>query len=474
MPTPTTVIPGQAQRWNNKEGKACKLHGHFAIVFLGGSYIMENMLERQHLLAKLLSFAKFEYQHRYAKRHQFDWRQQARPEQLPPQGDWRVWLILAGRGFGKTRTGSETIRRWVTEEGVRRIALVGQTEAEVRDVMIEGQSGLLSVHPDEERPIFEPSKRRLTWPNGSTATVFSAENPEQLRGPQFEACWIDEFAKFRNPQEVWDQLNFCLRLGPHPRTLITTTPKNTKMLKYLLSGEGTWVTVTRGQTFDNAANLSPAFIEEMKRRYGATRLGQQELYGLLLEDIDGALWRSELIEPYRVKPDQIPTLSRVVVAVDPAITAETQSDETGIIVAGIDSQEKVYVLKDLSGRYTPLQWGHRAVEAYHSYQADRVVFETNQGGDMVQTIIHQIDATISFKGVHATRGKAIRAEPVVALYEQGHVHHASVGLEKLEQQLLEYVPGESKKSPDRLDALVWAITELRLQPRIIEPSVWGF
>lgn len=401
----------------------------------------------------------------------YEWHRWARPNQLPPPGNWHVWLIMAGRGFGKTRTAAETIRHWVGEKRFSRIALIADTESEARDIMVEGESGLLAVHPCDQRPLYEPSKRRITWSNGAVATLFSAENYEQLRGAQFDCVWIDELAKFRYGVEVWDQMSFGLRLGPNPRILVTTTPRPTQIIHNLMQGEGNWVHVTRGTTFENADNLSPAFINHIKNQYEGTHLGEQELYGQLLTEVEGALWRHDLIES--IKVTKIPPLKRIVVAVDPATTSNQSSDETGIIVAGVGEDDYAYILQDLSGKYTPNQWAKRAIETYHLHKADRVVAEVNQGGDMVKSIIHTLDPRISFKAVQATRGKVLRAEPVLALYEQRRVFHKRNGLEKLAEQMCSYVPSQNKPSPDRLDALVWAITELMLTGKSQSPPrIW--
>lgn len=390
----------------------------------------------------------------------YDWLKVARPAQLPPDGAWKAWLIMAGRGFGKTRTGAETIRQWVKENRYRRIALIADTETEARHIMVEGDSGLLTLHPPEERPKYEPSKRRLTWPNGAVATIFTAENYEQLRGAQFDCVWIDELAKFRRAMEMWDQMSFGLRIGPNPRIVITTTPRPNDIIHMLLEGEGDWVTITHGTTFDNAINLSPSFIEHVQKRYEGTSMGEQELYGKVLSDVEGALWHHKMVEDLKVK--DIPPLKRVVVAVDPATTSSASSHETGIVVAGVCDQGNTYVLQDLSGKFTPNQWANRAIGAYYHFKADRLVAEVNQGGDMVKTIIQGLDPRVSYKNVQAQRDKMLRAEPVLALYEQRRVFHTRFGLEALEEQMCTYVPSQTKKSPDRLDALVWAVTELVL------------
>ncbi|WOJ89897.1 terminase family protein [Methylocapsa polymorpha] len=303
-----------------------------------------------------------------------DWSAKARPEQLPPPGNWSHWLILAGRGFGKTRTGAE-YGRSIAEAGVSRIALVGPTAADVRDTMVEGESGILSICPDWSRPTYEPSKRRLTWPNGTIATMFSSEEPERLRGPQHHVAWCDELAAWSNVGETWDMLLFGLRLGAHPRTTITTTPKPIKILKELVARNGQDVVVTRGSTYDNRANLAPAFFSQIVRRYENTRLGRQELNAEILEDIEGALWSRSSIELGRVSRDYFLDFQRIVVAIDPAVSVGEDSDETGIIVAGIDYEGEGYVLEDLSGRYSPTEWATKAIGAFRRHRADRIVAE---------------------------------------------------------------------------------------------------
>ena len=398
------------------------------------------------------------------EQEKYQWDRYARAKQRVPAGSWRTWLILAGRGFGKTRTGSETLRQWVGSGQAKRIALIGATEGEVRDVMIEGDSGLLSIYPPENKPVYESSKGRVTWPNGAMATIFSAENYEKLRGPQFDAAWIDELCKFRSDREVWDQLNFSLRLGKNPRVIITTTPRPTVLLKELLQGEKKGdVHVTTGTTYENLGNLSKGFMGIMSQKYGGTTLGKQELEGKILSNVQGALWTNDLMASAVRRRNDMPEFTRLVVAVDPAITSHGKSDESGIIVAAKDKDNCAYILHDYSGKYTPHGWAKKAIEAYNLFEADCIVAEVNQGGDMVESVVRSIEPTISFKGVHASRGKVLRAEPVLALYEQNRVFHVKGSqLVKLEEQMLGYVPGLTKKSPDRLDALVWAVTELLL------------
>ncbi len=387
-----------------------------------------------------------------ALRH--DWHGHARADQLPPAGDWFGWLILAGRGWGKTRTGAEWVRGEVEGNRAGRIALVGPTAADVRDVMVEGQSGLLAVSPASFRPVYEPSKRRLTWPNGALPFCFSAEEAERLRGPQHDAAWCDELGAWADAEATWDQLMFGLRLGARPRVAITTTPKPTRLIRALVGRPD--FRVTRGRTADNAANLAPTFLETIVGRYGGTRLGRQELDAEILEDVPGALWTRDRIEALRV--ERAPELRRVVVAIDPAVTAGEDSDETGLVVAGVGADGHGYVLEDASGRHAPTEWARRAVALFHRHGADRIVAEVNQGSALVEATLRVVDGNVPYRGVHASRGKIIRAEPVSALYEQGRVHHVGA-LPALEDQLCTFAPG-SARSPDRLDALVYALTEL--------------
>ncbi|MDI9846554.1 terminase family protein [Rhodoblastus sp. 17X3] len=388
-----------------------------------------------------------------------DWASKARPQQLPPPDDeWTTWLILAGRGFGKTRTGSEWVRSIAEAGKVHRIALVGPTAGDVRDTMVEGESGILSICPDWNRPTYEPSKRRLTWPNGCIATMFSSEEPERLRGPQHGAAWADELAAWRNVEETWSMLQFGLRLGERPRQVVTTTPKPLKIIKQLVAQDGQDVRVTRGSTYDNRENLAPTFFSQIVRKYEGTRLGRQELNAELLEDVQGALWTRDMIESSRWQDRKGVNLRRIVVAVDPAVSVSETSDETGIVVAAIDDNAEGCILEDLSGKYSPTEWASIAVRAYHRWEADRIVAEANQGGAMVESTIRVIDPNVAITLVHASRGKVARAEPISALYENGRVHHVGMFAE-LEDQLCSFEPG-SNKSPDRLDALVWALTEL--------------
>lgn len=382
----------------------------------------------------------------------WDWKTWGRPNQQAPDGDWRTWLVLAGRGFGKTRTGAEWVRAQVSA-GYGRIALVAPTAADARDVMVEGESGILAIAPPSARPHYEPSKRRITWPNGAIAVTYSADEPDRLRGPQHDSAWCDEAAAWRYP-DAWDMLQMGMRLGPNPRTVVTTTPKPVRLIRDLIKAHDT--VITRGSTFDNAPNLPKPFLDSIKRQYAGTRLGRQELYAELLEDTPGALWTRAMIDDARVSI--VPTMNRVVVAIDPAVTAHETSDETGMVVVGLGTDGHGYVLADRSLRASPDGWARAAVAAYTSWQADRIVAEANNGGDLVETVLRMVDPNVPYRAVRASRGKVSRAEPVAALYEQGRVHHVGV-FDRLEDQMTTYTP-EAAQSPDRLDALVWALTDL--------------
>jgi len=382
----------------------------------------------------------------------YDWKFWARPSQLPPPGDWRVWLILAGRGFGKTRTGAETVIDRVRRRVSKRVGLIAPTAADARDVMVEGESGILACSPPDFRPLYEPSKRRLTWPNGAVATLFSAEEPDRLRGPQHDFIWADEPAAWKYP-ETWDMAMFGLRLGTNPQVVATTTPRPTRLIRDLVADPGT--VVTRGTTYENARNLAPAFLSAIVKKYEGTRLGRQELNGEILDDNPGALWHRGVIENLRVR--EYPPLLRIVVGVDPAVTGSATSDETGIVVVGKDERGHLYVLGDYSVRGSPLDWAKQVAWAVDKHKADRVIGETNNGGDLVEVNLRTVSKSLPFKKVTASRGKYIRAEPVAALYEKGVVHHVGA-FPELEDQMCEWAPGD--ESPDRMDALVWAITEL--------------
>jgi phage terminase large subunit-like protein len=394
------------------------------------------------------------------------WFEIARANQLPPETIWNIWLILAGRGFGKTRTGAEWVKNQVETGAAGRIALVAPTAGDCRDIMLEGQSGIMTISSSWCRPLYEPSKRRLTWPNGATATLFSAEESDRLRGPNHDAAWCDELASWADPQAVWDMLQFTMRVGKHPRTVVTTTPRPIKLIKDLVRREGQDVAVTRGSTYDNKDNLSEPFLAAMKARYEGTRLGRQELFADVLSDTPGALWQLDWIDNGRTKGITWDGLARVVVAIDPAVTSGEDADETGIIAAGIDYAGHGFILEDASGRFQPHEWANIAIGLYKKHQADRIIAERNNGGEMVEATIRSVDPNVSFKSVHASRGKVTRAEPISALYEQGRVSHAGTFTE-LEDQMCAFTSDFSRASagysPDRLDAMVWALTELMLE-----------
>jgi phage terminase large subunit-like protein len=382
------------------------------------------------------------------------WAEIARPEQLPPDGDWRTWLVLAGRGWGKTRTGAETVARWIRDGQIHRVAAVAQTAADARDISMAALRA--AAGPSVA---YQPSLLRLTWPNGATVRSFSAEDPDALRGYEFDAAWSDEVAAWRYP-EAWDQLQFGLRIGG-ARQIVTTTPRPVRVIRNLLKDPT--VTVTRGRTLDNAANLSPEALAYLLERYQGTRLGRQELDAEVLDDVPGALWTRAMIErrsPPRkiVKGVESPDYLRIVVAIDPAVTSGEDSDETGIVVAAKGADGRGYVLADRSCRTSPMAWAKRAIAALDDFGADRIVGEVNNGGDLVETVIRSVRQATPYTAVHASRGKRARAEPIAALYEQGRVSHLAP-MDELEDQLCSYTP-ESGDSPDRLDALVWALTEL--------------
>jgi len=381
--------------------------------------------------------------------------QLARQEQIPTDNeDWNTWLFLAGRGAGKTRTAAEWLAWKAISNENTRWAIVAPTHADARDTCVEGESGILNIL--KEFGVLKDYNRSISeifLTNRSRIKLFSGEEPDRLRGPQFHGGWFDELAAFKRP-DAWDQYQFGARLGQHPQTIVTTTPRPTKLIKDLVDRKG--VHVVRGSTFDNAKNLAPSALAELKLRYENTRLGRQELYGEILDTVEGALWTREMIERARVT--DIPPLIRIVVAIDPAVTNNANSDETGIVAAGITSDNHYYVLSDKSLKASPDAWARQAVNLYHDLGADKIIAETNNGGDMVTLLIKQVDHSAPVKKVTATRGKQLRAEPISSLYEQGRVHHHGYFAE-LETQMCEWTP-ISSESPDRLDALVWAITEL--------------
>ncbi len=404
----------------------------------------------------------------------------ARDDQLPAQvtqeQSWTTWLILGGRGAGKTRAGAE----WVKGMALGRspyaatptspIALVGETFSDVREVMVEGVSGIRAIHTQDNRPEWQASRRRLVWPNGAIAQGFSAEDPESLRGPQFAAAWADELGKWKNPDATWDMLQFGLRLGTNPRQVVTTTPRPIALLKRLAFDKTT--ILSRATTRDNAMHLAPSFLETVVKRYAGTRLGRQELDGEFIEDRADALFPRQILEDARI--DEAPNLQRIVVAIDPPAGGK-RGGTCGIICCGRGDNGTVYVLEDASIEAArPDQWAAKALALYHAREADALVAEINQGGDMVANVIRSIDANVPMTPVRATRGKHIRAEPVAALYAQGKVKHVGV-FPELEDQMCLFGPDglSSGKSPDRLDALVWAVTSLALSGEAGTPRVRG-
>jgi phage terminase large subunit-like protein len=402
---------------------------------------------------------------RAAIKSRHHWKFYSRPnQQIPPDdaipGGWSFWMIDAGRGFGKTRVGAETVRIWVRTNRI--VNLAGPTTDDIRKTMVDGQAGssIMEVCPKNERPIYEPSNRRLVWPNGAVSNLLSAEEPERFRGPQCHKFWADELAAWKYAEEAWDLAMMGLRLGENPQAVITTTPKPTKLIKQILKDPRTFV--TRGTTYENRANLSAKFFEHIIAKYEGTRLGRQELNAELLDDNPTALWRRAEIDALRVK--KAPPLRRVAIGVDPAVSAKADSDDTGIIGVGVDHQwpPHFYVMDDRTGNYRPREWAEQVVAGAKNLGADRVIGEVNNGGDLVEANLRTVDISIPYRAVHASRGKTARAEPVAALYEQGRVHHVGA-MGALEDEMCDWDPSvdpKQQKSPNRMDALVWAIWEL--------------
>lgn len=396
-----------------------------------------------------------------------DWALWARRDQQPPAGRWRTWMLLGGRGAGKTRAGAEWVRGVALGHPgflparAGRIALVAETYADLREVMIDGPSGLLAIHGRGERPAYEATRRRLVWPNGAVALGFSAEDPEALRGPQFDAAWSDEIGKWRLGEEAWDMLQFGLRLGGEPRQVATTTPRVVPLVKRLIGEAGT--VVTRAATRANAANLAPGFLQAVVDTYAGTRLGRQELDGELIEDREDGLWTRAAIEKMRVAA--APELTRIVVAVDPPAGGRGKgSAACGIVAAGLGTDGRGYVLEDATvAGAKPEHWAAQAVALHRRLEADALVAEVNQGGEMVRSVIEGLDPGVPVVAVRATRGKWLRAEPVAALYAQGRIAHVGAH-PQLEDEMAAFgLDGlAGGRSPDRVDALVWALTHLML------------
>lgn len=395
------------------------------------------------------------------------WELTARPSQLPPPGDWLTWLVLAGRGWGKTLVGSQMVRAEVESGRAGRLAIVGATAADVRKYCVEGETGLLAVSPPWFRPIHEPSKTRVVWPNGAVAQLLTAEEPDRLRGDNIHFAWLDELASYQDPDHAWEQVQFTLRLGPRPRSIVTTTPRPVPIITRRLTPEkNPTVVVTRGRTLDNP-NLPQSFVDSLLMQFGSSRLGRQEMDAEILTDNPSALWKLDDIDETRVR--NTPELRRIVVAIDPAVSTNRHSNETGIVVAGVGDcyckgtpELHAFVLGDYSGIFTPAEWAREVRAAYSRHRADRVIAEVNQGGDLVEENLRANGAgNLPITKVHASRGKAIRAEPVAALYEQRKVHHLFVAkLQRLEDQMTQWSPLEDATSPDRVDALVWGLSHL--------------
>jgi phage terminase large subunit-like protein len=413
--------------------------------------------------AKLALFANHP---EIARALRWDWHYWARDDQLlPPEmlpgGGKYTWLPLAGRGWGKTRVGAETVIEEVKSGRSKTIALVAETAADARDVMVEGISGILACSDPEFMPNYIPSKRVLIWPNGARAYTYNAVEPGQLRGPQHDFAWADELAKWRYAQDTWDNLQFGLRIGRHPRQIVTTTPRPIPIVRELVANESTFV--TRGRTLDNAKNLAETFLKEILKKYSGTRLGRQELDAEILDDMPGALWNRAMIE--KCLDLDPPDMARIVVSIDPSGAGDDEeegaSNEIGIVVVGRDFADQAYILDDLSLQAGPEKWAKKAVNAYYKHKADLITAEKNFGGEMVRRVIHAADPNVPVKLVNASRGKVLRAEPVAALYEQGRVFHVGT-FATLEDQMCLLSPRgyAGRGSPDRLDAMVWAVTEL--------------
>lgn len=399
------------------------------------------------------------------QQYDLNWRHLARPHQTPEHNDWLIWLLLGGRGSGKTRTGAEWIREQVAMHGKTRIALVAPTFNDAREVMLEGESGLLNIGYPSERPEFSSTRRRLNWPNGAVGYVYTAEDPDGLRGPQFDAAWADEFCAWSYPDDTLSNLRLALRLGDNPQLVMTTTPKPIPALKKLMKAKG--ILISRGKTSDNADNLAPTFMAAMEEAYGGTRLGRQELSGEFIEDLPGALWTRAMLET--AYTSERPEFSKVILAIDPPVTSGERSDACGLVVAAMTGEgrsAKAYILHDgtVQGR-SPEGWARAAISLAEGWEADYILAEVNQGGELVTSVLRMFDPYIAIRTVHASRGKTARAEPVAALYEQGRVLHCGHFTELEDELAAMGTEGGLRKSPDRADALVWAVTELMLKKR---------
>lgn len=397
----------------------------------------------------------------------YDWTELGRRKQQLPEGFWVVWLILAGRGWGKTRTGAEAVVKKVEEsDGPIRVALVAETKRDAREVIALGESGLIAVSPPWNKPIYEPSKGLITWPNGSQGFLYSGEEPDQLRGPQFHFAWVDEWAKYQYPVETMDNLELALRLGDHPQMVITTTPRPLPMLKEKVAEsqeKNSEVVVTRGHTNENRANLAPSYVKRVIKKYEGTRLGLQELSAQILDDVEGGFWTREMLDKNRLpKGHDLPDMIRIAIAIDPATTSGIDSNETGMVAGGKGVDGNMYLFHDLSGQFSPEKWAYRAVINYDKLQADAIIGEKNNGGDMVEHTIRTVKVPgkpshrVKFRSVWASRGKHIRAEPIASIHEQGKIKFVG-SFPKLEDQLLFFTPEgyEGAESPDRAEAFIW-------------------
>lgn len=397
-----------------------------------------------------------------------DWFLEARREQMEPPGDWFIWLIMAGRGFGKNWAGSNWLVDRHRIHGAKESGIVAATSQDLRRYCIEGPSGILMCAPDDFRPTYQPSKTRLLWPNGSTTLLFTSEEPERLRGPNLDSVWCDELGAWKNPEAVLDMLYLTLRLGDAPKCMMTTTPRPIPVLRALLDREGKDVTVTRGSTRDNEENLAGGFISQIEKQFKGTRLERQEIHGEFLDFFEGSLWSPEMLEAARERSKEV-ELTRVLVGVDPPTTSK---GVCGIVVAGIDGEQKAHVLADYSISGSPETWAGKVVSAAGAHSASAVVAEVNQGGEMVRSVIQHIDPYLPINMVRAAKGKIARAEPVAMLYEQGRVTHHGM-FKGLEDEMVMMVPGELRESPNRVDALVWVIHELLIRQRVFNGGVWG-
>lgn len=413
-------------------------------------------------IPRLISALRFEKERRIKESFNYDWESIARNNQKIPSGRWFAWLIMAGRGFGKTRTGAETVKKMALSGEYKRFCILGETQEQVRNIMLEGESGILKIHKKDEMPIYKPSKKELIWPNGAIANCYSAENYEALRGPQFDFAWVDELAKFEKAEQVWDQLMFCLRLGKAPKVVITTTPRPKKIIYQLIKRKD--VHITRGTTFDNSENLSREFLNMIKEQYSNTNIGRQEIEGILQSSDCNSLWGYEDFN-YLGLDEEIKDFDKVIVAIDPAATANENSDETGIMVCG-KKNGIFYLLEDASGVMKPEIWAKIAFDLFKKYNASEIIVETNQGGDILIAMLNSFFAA-PWNGVRAKESKLKRAQAISVLYKNKLVRHAK-RFEKLEEQMIK---AHLSFPDDRLDALVWGVHAL-MQSKACDASTF--